>query len=75
MYRHSMTRHISTKLRTKELVKMKNTKRLIKLLQQREEMVGLPSDEYDELLVLLEEEVKSVKETLYFYEKIEEGDC
>lgn len=54
---------------------MKNTKRLIKLLQQREEMVGLPSDEYDELLVLLEEEVKSVKETLYFYEKIEEGDC
>lgn len=48
---------------------MKDTERLIKLLQQREKMVGLPSDEYDELLVLLEEEVKSVKETLDFYKK------
>ncbi len=52
---------------------MKNTERLIKLLQQREEMLGLPSDEYDELLVLLEEEIESVKETLDFYEKLGEG--
>lgn len=52
---------------------MKNTERLIKLLQQREEMVGLPSDEYDELLFLLEEEIKSAKETLDFYEKFGEG--
>jgi hypothetical protein len=52
---------------------LKNTKRLIKLLQQREEMSGLPSDEYDRLLVLLEEETKAVKETLDFYAKLEEG--
>ena len=49
---------------------MKNTERLIKLLIQREEMVGLPSDEYNELLSLLEEEVKSTKETLDFYDSL-----
>lgn len=48
---------------------MKNTERLIKLLQQREEMLGLPSDEYDELYELLEGELKTVKETLDFYEE------
>jgi len=51
---------------------MKNTERLIKLLQQREEMMGLISDEYDELLTLLEEELKSVKDTLNFYKKLGE---
>lgn len=52
---------------------MKNTKRLVKLLLQREEMLGLPSDEYEELLILLEEEAKLVKETLDFYNNQEEG--
>lgn len=36
-------------------------------------MMGLPSDKYDELLVLLEEEVKAVKDTLDFYNDLEEG--
>jgi hypothetical protein len=53
---------------------LKNTKRLIMLLQQRDEMSGLPSDEYDELLVLLEEETKAVKETLDFYANLDEGE-
>lgn len=55
------------------MIEMINTKRLIQLLQQREEMLGLPSDEYDELLVLLKEEVKSVKGTLNYYEELGEG--
>ena len=50
-----------------------NTKRLIQLLEQREEMIGLSSDEYDELLVLLEEELKSVKETLDFYDNLDDN--
>lgn len=50
---------------------MQNTKRLIKLLQQREEMMGLPGDQYDELYELLKQETEKAKETLDFYEKLE----
>lgn len=53
---------------------MKSTERLIELLQQRKEMMGLPSDEYDELLKLLKTEVKTVKETLDFYNNLEKGE-
>lgn len=48
---------------------MKNTERLVKLLLQREEMMGLPSNEYDELYELLEGELRTVKETLDFYDE------
>ena len=51
-----------------------NTKKLIQLLQQREEMIGLPSNEYDELYILLEEELKSVRETLDFYANLGESE-
>lgn len=50
---------------------MKNTQRLIKLLQQREEFLGLPSDEYDELYELLRGELESVKETLDLYDSLD----
>lgn len=44
--------------------------RLVELLEKRDEMMGLVSNEYDELLLLLEEELKSVKDTLEFYENL-----
>lgn len=52
---------------------MKNTERLIKLLVEKEEMLGLTPDDYDELFKLLVEETKSTKETLDFYDELEEG--
>jgi hypothetical protein len=42
-------------------------KRLIQLLQQREKMLGLGSDEYQELYELLKQETEKTKETLDFY--------
>ena len=46
------------------------TERLIKLLKQREEFLGLPSDEYQELYDLLKRETEKVKDTLDFYKGI-----
>jgi hypothetical protein len=44
-------------------------RRLIELLEKREEMIGLVAYEYDELYALLVEEAQETKETLDFYEK------
>lgn len=45
--------------------------RLIKLLLQKEEMLGLPSDEYVELYNLLKLECDRIKKDLDFYEMYE----